>query len=243
MHGSMPVLPTDADKTDSHRRGIAPMKTERRLTIVQDVLQNLERITGELGDASSAAAYRTGATCSATCKSGCCYQLFSIRFPEGLTLAKWLVDNNLVNDELMDRLNRAKKRVLDPETGLYKSPRAYFTEKNPCVFLDPEIETCSVYPGRPLTCRLYFVTSDPKLCHPETGDPSHDRVTYLDREPFHRYRDQAWPIAEEELGIPESCRGLEGPLPMMVLLGLTYLAGGPDAVVPLLQRPEIVRPS
>lgn len=215
------------------------MKPKRRLTIVQDVLQNLDRITRELGDAASQAAYRTGATCSADCGSGCCYQLFSIRFPEGLTLAKWLVEQNLVNDALMERLNEAKKKTIDSQSGLYKTPRSYFTERNPCVFLD-EAQHCSVYPGRPLTCRLYFVTSDPKLCHPATGDPSHDKVTYLDREPFHRDRDRAWPVAEGELGLPPSAWGLEGPLPLMVLMGLTYLAGGPDAVIPLLKPQAMV---
>jgi Fe-S-cluster containining protein len=223
---------------------VPSMKPKRRLTIVQDVLLNLDRITRELGDAASKLAYRQGATCSASCGSGCCYQLFSIRFPEGLQLAKWLVDQNLVNDELMERLNAAKARTVSETDctnigGTYKTPREYFTERNPCVFLTPD-QRCSVYDGRPLTCRLYFVTSDPKLCHPDTGDPSHHQVTYLDREPFHRDRDRAWPVAEAELGLPPNVWGLEGPLPLMVLLGLTYLAGGPDAVIPLLKPASVM---
>ena len=51
----------------------------------------------------------------------------------------------------------AAESAAKPELGL-----AYFREGIACPFL--EEESCSIYANRPLLCREYLVTNDPKFC-------------------------------------------------------------------------------
>jgi len=49
---------------------------------------------------------------------------------------------------------------------------AYLRAKQPCVFLDRQRKTCTVYDVRPLACRMHFSLDDPDLCDPDRrGDP------------------------------------------------------------------------
>jgi len=43
---------------------------------------------------------------------------------------------------------------------------AYLRAKQPCVFLDRQRRTCTVYDVRPLACRMHFSLDDPDLCDP-----------------------------------------------------------------------------
>jgi Fe-S-cluster containining protein len=64
-------------------------------------------------------------------------------------------------DKLLDRANWEPDDVR--KVGL-----AYFHLGIPCPFL--EDEACSIHPDRPLSCREYLVTSDPKYCAAVDGE-------------------------------------------------------------------------
>lgn len=56
----------------------------------------------------------------------------------------------------------------------------YFREWKPCPFSD-KVGDCSVYPLRPVSCRMYFSETDPKYCTPEhLQTPENDSyIVYL----------------------------------------------------------------
>lgn len=63
-------------------------------------------------------------------------------------------------------------------TGIKYSPFGSMTtgHKTPCPFLDID-QSCKIYHGRPLPCRMYFAFSDPENCKPgktqlEYGSPA-----------------------------------------------------------------------
>jgi Fe-S-cluster containining protein len=93
----------------------------------------------------------------ASCKKGCaycCYVYVEITIDEALAIKNYCIQNNLHID----------KETLKKQSAL----KAEHWGHNKCVFLD-ENNTCSIYEVRPMTCRKYYVASEPKLCDVTTG--------------------------------------------------------------------------
>ncbi|MBR4560176.1 MAG: YkgJ family cysteine cluster protein [Fibrobacter sp.] len=61
-----------------------------------------------------------------------------------------------------------------------KALHDYFSAWNPCPFSDKKGD-CTVYPLRPVSCRMYFSETDPKFCTPEhLQTPENDSyIVYL----------------------------------------------------------------
>ncbi len=153
---------------------------------------------------------------SQTCSScthaspGCCSQKNLIAFHEALPIVRLLKRNKLDTPEL-----RARLRELGE--AMEGSPRrAWFETATPCAFLVDG--RCSVYSARPVSCRTYIVTSDPKNCQPGAAD---NAVSFADMS--HVLADSIRRAREIHLalGIKEtSKRILIGTLPRLVLIAL-----------------------
>lgn len=100
-------------------------------------------------------------TCRAGC-AGCCHQSVQVSLDEVELLAQ-LVESGRVEID-RDLLKRQAEFVGD-ETEWWKLPAS---EKR-CVFLNGQ-NKCSVYEDRPITCRKYFVTTDPAICSTPTAE-------------------------------------------------------------------------
>jgi Fe-S-cluster containining protein len=104
-----------------------------------------------------------------SCKKGCsacCHLNVGISQNEAKLLSTFLKKDQIA------KLKR-QRSVLDK---LDKSTYDQFTkstdwETSACVFLDDAGE-CSIYAYRPISCRKYFVVSDPDLCH-VINNPGH----------------------------------------------------------------------
>jgi Fe-S-cluster containining protein len=148
---------------------------ECNLTEILPVLQSLDgSLLSAVGDQLNDAGL------SISCKAGCgacCRQMVPLSLFEAEALAVWIatLDPNtrqilaqrfhqallkLASAGLIDRLISedwladtvfAQQLVLD-----------YFSQGVPCPFLQDE--SCSIHPIRPLICREYLVTSDPRHC-------------------------------------------------------------------------------
>lgn len=120
-----------------------------------------------------------------TCKAGCgacCRQLVPISEPEAFMLVALVRDMPAVRRQaILERFRDAEAKLV--KSGLWDllSNRAnwepehvrtvgldYFHQGIPCPFL--EDESCSIHPDRPISCREYLVTSDPKYCAEVKGE-------------------------------------------------------------------------
>lgn len=116
-------------------------------------------------------------SCRAGC-GACCRQLVPVSETEARTIAA-LVDSlpEPRRTAVRARFADARRRLddagllaplLDERRPFWSKPERadfglnYFRQGIPCPFL--EDESCSIHPERPITCREYLVTSDPKHC-------------------------------------------------------------------------------
>jgi Fe-S-cluster containining protein len=134
-----------------------------------------------VADAVVSIAARTSEACgkSISCKAGCgacCRQLVPVSEPEARVIANLVANMPEPRQSvILERFKQARERLA--ETGAhekladtdcfpYESLREFGTEYFdlgiPCPFL--ENESCSIYEERPVICREFLVTSDPKHC-------------------------------------------------------------------------------
>lgn len=97
-------------------------------------------------------------SCTKGCNS-CCHYPVMVSIFEGISLYRWLYDNQLWTTSLKKRLAEAVDRV----KGL--SLEVWLLSMIPCALLTPE-GTCSVYQARPFACRVTYSIGDPEYCHP-----------------------------------------------------------------------------
>lgn len=89
-----------------------------------------------------------------TCKKGCAY-CCSIEVFISDDEAKILYDYSLKNNIPID-LSKAHYQAINK----FNVP---LTHKS-CIFLDSQTQECKVYDVRPLSCRMLFSSSEPKVC-------------------------------------------------------------------------------
>jgi Fe-S-cluster containining protein len=108
----------------------------------------------------------------AECKKGCnwcCHQAVYAVTHELLQISQYVFEN--FTSERRDQcLERAQERVLLTHN---KSLKEQSQLKSPCPFL--ESGSCSIYPVRPMGCRIYL-SSSVRACKREYDDPTNDRV-------------------------------------------------------------------
>lgn len=128
----------------------------------------------------------TNSSITCTCKSGCsfcCYHwVEDVNSFEAEIISDYLRSNmpekipqiikicTSDQDELERLFTIIQNRLKDEseneeidETDLLLS--VFYQMKRPCPLLDIN-GNCSIYPVRPLTCRVYMSFSDPSFCHP-----------------------------------------------------------------------------
>ena len=134
--------------------------------LVLPIYQEADRaVTAHIAKASS----EHKVTCSSekAC-AGCCYQFVGSHLAEGLGLAHEL-QQRLTPGQLSELRLRLQAEVLRISDG-HISRRDFFEGGTPCVFLEPGVESytgrCSIYPVRPLACRIYYVCSPSEDCSP-----------------------------------------------------------------------------
>jgi Fe-S-cluster containining protein len=93
----------------------------------------------------------------ATCRKGCafcCYVYIETTIDEALVIKNYCNQHNITIDK--EALEKQKNLELNTWNG------------HKCVFLGDD-NTCSIYEVRPMTCRKYYVASEPKLCNTRIG--------------------------------------------------------------------------
>ncbi|WP_165247257.1 YkgJ family cysteine cluster protein [Paludisphaera soli] len=146
-------------------------------TTLSDLLPAARAIADAVVGETSAAVEGLGAcvSCGPGC-GACCRMLVNVSEVEARRLRQVVHDlPEPRRGEILARFAAALRRL--DAAGLMPALRraggltpaqvdaltgAYFGLKIPCPFL--EAESCSIYEERPVTCREYLVTSDPKHC-------------------------------------------------------------------------------
>jgi Fe-S-cluster containining protein len=180
---------SDAEDFDlTLRIGVERLHIRTRIPQADMSIPEFLPVIQSLTDAVVAAAARGVArsrrriSCGPGC-GACCRQLVPVAEAEAVHLAGVLA--GLGADRrarVLERLRAARERLTGSglATELHSAERGqspmdrrelglrYFRLGIPCPFL--EDESCSIHPHRPLACREYLVTSDPRHCaHPEKG--------------------------------------------------------------------------
>jgi Fe-S-cluster containining protein len=101
---------------------------------------------------------KTAVTCQKACNH-CCHYPVLVSVLEGVSLFRWLADQNLWRKDLKERVQEAHRRVW----GL--SPGVWMLSLIPCVLLTAE-GLCGAYAARPFICRTTVSIGDPHYCHP-----------------------------------------------------------------------------
>lgn len=92
-----------------------------------------------------------------TCRKGCaycCHVYVETTIDEALSIKNYCHQHNITIDK--EALEKQKNLELNTWNG------------RKCVFLSDD-NTCSIYEVRPMICRKYYVSSEPKLCDVTTG--------------------------------------------------------------------------
>lgn len=144
--------------------------TKRRLPILVEesigAIQTLRTDMGskfEMSTRNDMAREGRRITCTTGCAS-CCYHPIHISLFEGITIYRWLQQNNRWTLGLREKL----KRVSEQQYGT--SYEVWLLSLIPCPLLT-EDNKCSAYKARPLICRTYYATNDPHFCHPHRLGP------------------------------------------------------------------------
>lgn len=178
-----------------------------------------------------ARAEQLGATCRKGC-SDCCSMLISVTFPEAVAVAEALLTDPAHAFLLKGLLPRLHAQIEHIVAGIQKrEPGHYFKAKQPCVMLDPQTKTCSVYAARPSTCRLHYVATDPAWCSPDDAAQTVARLNMAELSRTH---------------VNEACRAANqtqtplwsGPFQIMLLWALKLLAEGRSSIEAAHAQPE-----
>lgn len=135
---------------------------------VEDAVESLYKGLDELAQGQ---VKKHGTTCTKGC-AACCYLLATIGVTDGYMLALEILKKEDWRSWLPKLSVAAGKTAFK---GITK--QNYFAQGNPCVFLDVQQGTCTVYDKRPACCRFHYVLSDPKNCSYSNSDPPPQTAT------------------------------------------------------------------
>ncbi len=97
-------------------------------------------------------------TCTAGC-AWCCHHPVVISILEGILIYRWMLERGKWTSGIREKLKSSADQQFGTEYHVWLKAMV------PCPLLDDE-NRCSVYPSRPLICRVYYAVSDPYYCHP-----------------------------------------------------------------------------
>lgn len=95
------------------------------------------------------------------CKKGCAH-CCHVQVIVSLCEAQYILEHCKKNNIALD------VEYLKNQASLREPNHFHFSPFKKCVFLNKNNE-CSVYSVRPITCRRYFVVTDPELCRMDQG--------------------------------------------------------------------------
>jgi Fe-S-cluster containining protein len=141
------------------------------------LLPDLRRLAGQVTDHAAEAVAKQGQriSCAKGC-GACCRQMVPVSPVEARELARIVAAMPprraaAVRKRFADARQRMESAGLglaqrghpdDDKAGYRAYSLAYFSQREPCPFL--EDESCSIHRQRPLVCREYLVTSPPENC-------------------------------------------------------------------------------
>ena len=152
-----------AQDDDSHRRRAeVPVSHSFGADLLANRAQveSLDARAAELREASAAAGRPV--TCAARCWTCCCHAV-DCGTMDAVQIAMVLRDAGRDAPSLRHRLaaaGRQQERM---------SPDKYFSRQRPCIFLGDD-RLCTVYPVRPVACRLHCSVTEPSLCRTLGGE-------------------------------------------------------------------------
>jgi len=220
---------------------------------IQDLLPVLHAVTDAIVSVAEEGSTKQGSPIS--CKKGCgacCRQLVPISHDEAAALRDLL--ENMPADrrqevtarftQAIDRLQSAGllERLQHPEKFTDDELRPlgaeYFRLGIPCPFL--EEESCSIHADRPLACREYLVTSDPKYCSAPTAEtirmvPAPAKISRIITRIGAKGRFTRWQpliLAAEEACFSNACAPDAPPMTGPVLLKLIFERMANRPIVP-----------
>ena len=142
---------------------------------------------------------------------GCCFQMVGITIPEGLLLAKAMLER----DDWEARALRMRE-ACEPLLGTI-TRKAYFRRRIPCAFLDDG--RCSVYAERPAACRFHYIVSPAADCYPESGEKGTRALNMI------RFEKHVWDLNAETMG---RAAAAGAPIQLTVLWCMWLLAQGTE---------------
>lgn len=161
-----------------------------------------------------------------TCRKGCsdcCHLLISVTFPEAVAIAEELLRNPAREGQMKRLMPTLYAQIATIAEGAEKKePGHYFKAGSPCVFLDSETKTCTIYEQRPSSCRLHYVVTEPALCSP-TVEATVGRVNMEDISLRHLR-------VAEHVSMQASVPLWSGPFQVMLLWALKLLTEGRSAI-------------
>jgi Fe-S-cluster containining protein len=155
-----------------------------------------------------------------SCSKGCahCCSLFTVTsLPEAMLIARWVWNSPEREVYIARLIVRAR------EMAKYVNDDKWWDLQRPCIFLDEENRTCSVYPIRPGCCRWHAVVSPPEECSFEssTNIISAYDSSFMDEEAV------ALTVAVHN-DHPEFGPVAMGPLPLAIIWVLYLMSEGKD---------------
>jgi len=200
------VLGVELGTPDGPLRGQVQIPTGP-LSLSEIVPSALE-LTNILASRANARSEKRGLPVS--CKAGCgacCRQMVPLSIPEVFYLMERIAEMEpaardvavhkfMAIDRRLDAAGMVEplldlRVAADPQRALNQT---YFEMKMACPFLVEE--SCSIHPARPVACREYSVTNDPKFC----GNPYAGGIEKVPM-PLPLSAALAW-LASERLGVP-----------------------------------------
>lgn len=158
-------------------RGFSSPTDPEFLELYGNILQEIE-----LYQRTVISLLETGISCSKGCSDCCCHWVEDVNSFEAQIIADFVlrtmpektgtilkqcredcIELDRLEKLLNDGLNKTTLSAIDPIDLLLN---LFYRQHRPCPFLDID-GTCSIYPVRPLTCRIYVSFSDPLRCSPE----------------------------------------------------------------------------
>lgn len=167
-----------ANRTRANER--LRMLVQKAHRVVDD---HMARIDGQNPQRAATVSCKSGCEYAA---NGCCRMIVTTELSEALYIVAnnpaavqralpRLIEQNRIMVEKLGGANVAK--MIESAEEEKRVADEYWDLEMPCAFLDLTTNACTIYEHRPLPCRTYFVTSEPRRC----AMPSTTTVEILDK--------------------------------------------------------------
>lgn len=169
-------------------------------------LSDAARYAFNLYDTNTATLPSADMACKAGCGSCCCSQV-GAEMAEAFAILRHLQETSSTEDfeKVMGRVAELAREVGTLDPG------ARWELQKPCVFLDPQSQSCTIYAVRPIACRGYN-SLDLNACNLSTQNLDHSQPIPADGERMvraHQLRQALAEVTGKLMGRDQSVEHLE----------------------------------